>query len=297
MPPEWLTYRLGFFYDACHPSLTRQVGAAPFRWLVFLDDRCPDPFREQVEDLAHGAFEPVWGHEDFHSAALPQAIERYAAAPGASHLITSRVDSDDAVARDFVAGVQAQLERLPAMGSALSEDGLALRQLHARTAGRQVRSGLPSRPAARPVPLPDRAPHPRRTTPHGAHDEAQPGPPRRAGARGACRADVAAGAARRQPAQRRRRATGVPPRAEAALRHRPRPRRGPQRHRTARRPGRTPRATAPTVGPPPRSGRRGRRSDRRPAPGHARQSARPRGPDHGRRLRERAVKLGYRPRS
>ena len=124
MPPEWLTYRLGFFYDACHPSLTRQVGGAPFRWLVFLDDRCPDDFREQVEDLAHGAFEPVWGHEDFHGVALPQAIERYAAASGASHLITSRVDSDDAVARDFVAGVQAQLERLPAMGSALSEDGL-----------------------------------------------------------------------------------------------------------------------------------------------------------------------------
>ena len=48
MPAEWLTYRLGFFYDACHPSLTRQVGAAPFRWLVFLDDRCPDDFREQM---------------------------------------------------------------------------------------------------------------------------------------------------------------------------------------------------------------------------------------------------------
>ena len=169
MPPEWLTYRLGFFYDACHPSLTRQVGRAPFRWLVFLDDRCPDAFREQVEELAHGAFEPVWGHEDFHGVALPQAIERYAAASGPSHLITSRVDSDDAVARDFVAAVQAQFERLPRDGLGPRRGRPPLRQLHAGAAGRPVRSGLPSRPAARTVPLPDRAPrapatHPARCT-------------------------------------------------------------------------------------------------------------------------------------
>ena len=112
MPPEWLTYRLGFFFDACHPSLTRQVGAAPFRWLVFLDDRCPDTFRDDVEELALGAFEPVWGHEDFHGVELPRAIERYAASPGHTHLITTRVDSDDAVARDFVASVQAQVGRM-----------------------------------------------------------------------------------------------------------------------------------------------------------------------------------------
>jgi len=134
MPAEWLTYRLGFFYDACHPSLTRQVGAAPFRWLVFLDDRCSDDFREQMTELAYGAFEPVWGHEDFHTVELPQAIERYAATPGASHLITTRVDSDDAVARDFVAAVQAQFARAaaprppvlpsPVLPSRHTDDGL-----------------------------------------------------------------------------------------------------------------------------------------------------------------------------
>ena len=109
MPAAWLTYRLGFFFDACHPSLTRQVGGARFRWLVFLDDRCPDDFREQVTELAAGAFEPVWGHGDFGSVELPRAIEQWSD-PSADHLVTTRVDSDDAVACDFVGAVQAAVQ-------------------------------------------------------------------------------------------------------------------------------------------------------------------------------------------
>lgn len=99
---DWLRYRLAFFYDTCHPSLTRQVGA-DFRWLVFLDDRCPDDFRADVEQLAEGAFEPVWGHAPFR-----EELDRVVAGTTGSHLITTRVDSDDAVARDFVARVREQ---------------------------------------------------------------------------------------------------------------------------------------------------------------------------------------------
>ena len=92
--------------------------------------------------------------------------------------------------------VQAQLER-PARDALGPRRGRpSLRQLHAGCRS-TIRSGLPSRPAPRPFPLPHRAPHARCSTPHGAHDEAQPRPPHRAGARGACRADVAACAARR----------------------------------------------------------------------------------------------------
>lgn len=105
---EWLFYRLGFFYDACYASVTRQRGA-DFDWLVLLDDRCPDDFRDQVEQLADGAFTPVWTHEPFRRDAFATHVARVTARPSpAAYLITTRIDSDDAMATDFMAAVQGQ---------------------------------------------------------------------------------------------------------------------------------------------------------------------------------------------
>ena len=50
-----LRHRLGFFVDACLPSVVAQRGAQPFEWLVLLDDRCPDDFRADIEELARSA--------------------------------------------------------------------------------------------------------------------------------------------------------------------------------------------------------------------------------------------------
>lgn len=104
-PAAWLRYRLGFFYDACLPSVQAQRGMRPFQWLVLFDDRCGDDFRETVTELAEGTFTPIWTHQVFRrdSFAAPVA-ERTAA----THLITTRLDSDDALAVDYLAAVQAQ---------------------------------------------------------------------------------------------------------------------------------------------------------------------------------------------
>lgn len=67
---DWLRYRLGFFYDACYASVTRQRGA-DFTWLVLFDDRCLNEFRADVEDLAEGAFVPVWTQSRFAGTASP----------------------------------------------------------------------------------------------------------------------------------------------------------------------------------------------------------------------------------
>jgi hypothetical protein len=104
MPEDWLRYRLGFFYDACYPSVTRQRGAE-FRWLVVFDDRCSDDFRADIEDLAEDAFTPLWTHAAFHRGSFAAPVAELATAP---HLITTRVDSDDALAVDFMASVQAR---------------------------------------------------------------------------------------------------------------------------------------------------------------------------------------------
>ncbi len=106
--PEWLFYRLGFFYDACYPSVTRQRGAAPFSWLVLFDDRCPDDFREQVESLARGAFTPIWSHEVFRRDSFAEPVATSTGPDHAAHLVTTRLDSDDALAVDFMAAVQGQ---------------------------------------------------------------------------------------------------------------------------------------------------------------------------------------------
>ncbi|MFB9732041.1 glycosyltransferase [Ornithinimicrobium kibberense] len=105
-PPDedWLHYRLGFFYDACLPSVAGQQGA-DFTWLVMLDDRCPDDFRATVDELAEGTFTPVWTHERFRRDSFARHVTGRTRAP---YLITTRLDSDDALAVDFMARVQAQ---------------------------------------------------------------------------------------------------------------------------------------------------------------------------------------------
>ncbi len=104
----WLRYRLGFFYDAALPSVAAQRDAA-FTWLVLFDDRCPDGFRAAVEDLAaDGTFTPVWSHEHFRRDTFAAHVAERSDTP---YLITTRMDSDDAIAVDFMAAVQAQFAR------------------------------------------------------------------------------------------------------------------------------------------------------------------------------------------
>lgn len=102
-PPsqDWLDYRLGFFIDACLPSLQSQT-CKDFTWLVWFDDRCRDDFRRDVEELATDTFVPVWTHSPFQTSLMSE-IATHAQAP---FLITTRLDSDDAVARTFIERIQ-----------------------------------------------------------------------------------------------------------------------------------------------------------------------------------------------
>lgn len=105
-PPDedWLFYRLGFFVDACLPSVLSQRGAQRFEWLVIFDDRCSADFRAEVEELADGAFIPIWTHAPFTRDAFAQHVADRCHSP---FVITTRIDSDDAMAVDLMASVQA----------------------------------------------------------------------------------------------------------------------------------------------------------------------------------------------
>ena len=98
---DWLFYRWAFFCDALAASVARQT-VRRFEWLVFFDVETPTWLREEIDALSPGLFTPV-----FVSSWSPLIAQHAVAEVSSSpYLITTRIDSDDAIARQFVADVQ-----------------------------------------------------------------------------------------------------------------------------------------------------------------------------------------------
>lgn len=102
---DWLLYRWLFFRDAAASSLARQT-ARDFVWLVFFDARTPDWLRHEVAELAPGLFIPVWLEELWSHDAIRRAVITVTGKP---FLITTRLDSDDGVARTEIKEVRTEL--------------------------------------------------------------------------------------------------------------------------------------------------------------------------------------------
>lgn len=104
---EWLRERLRLFRRYCLPALADQ-SSAQFLWLVFVDDQSPQWFREEIEKDARGRFETVYVAGAFTSETVSDAVAGRTDAP---YILTTRVDNDDAVARDFVQTIQNCFQR------------------------------------------------------------------------------------------------------------------------------------------------------------------------------------------
>jgi hypothetical protein len=104
---EWLQERLRLFRRYCLPALANQ-SSSQFMWLVFLDDLSPQWFRQEIEKDARGSFETVYVAGEFTSATVSEAV---AARTDAPYILTTRVDNDDAVSRDFVQTIQRCFQR------------------------------------------------------------------------------------------------------------------------------------------------------------------------------------------
>jgi hypothetical protein len=103
-PEDWLRYRLGLFLATCLPSVSAQEGAR-FRWLLLLDAAYRSGWLEDELDALNSdeLFEIVWLEGTFHQTIGAIVTDRTTAA----HAITTRLDRDDAIARDYLARVQA----------------------------------------------------------------------------------------------------------------------------------------------------------------------------------------------
>lgn len=105
---SWLRHRLTYFERVCCPSIRSQTNIN-FRWIVLFDSDSATWFQHEVRRLSSEAeFEPVWVEGPF-SPSLVASIT--AERSKKEWLITSRVDNDDAIARDYVDLVQHQFER------------------------------------------------------------------------------------------------------------------------------------------------------------------------------------------
>ncbi|WP_169796315.1 glycosyltransferase [Sanguibacter suarezii] len=104
-PESWLRHRLGYFERVCLPSVSSQSG--DFRWLILLDEEREDWFDDEISRLSKVGcgFEPIW------ISGMPTAADLVAPATARSeavHILTTRLDNDDAIADGFVVRVQGQ---------------------------------------------------------------------------------------------------------------------------------------------------------------------------------------------
>lgn len=102
---DWLRHRIGYFERLCHYSVVRQ-STSDFRWLIYFDAERDEWFESEVERLcSDGSFEPIWVDGPLSPETAAAAVEERTES---DWVITTRVDNDDAISRDFMESVQAQ---------------------------------------------------------------------------------------------------------------------------------------------------------------------------------------------
>ncbi|WP_430467729.1 glycosyltransferase [Winogradskyella ouciana] len=105
---EWMTHRIGLFSNFCLPSVASQTNK-DFQWLLFFDQTTDDDFKQELETLLkpypHFKSFYVDGMDAFHPS-----IKAYVSEDGkeSSHIITSRIDNDDCIHKEYIDTIQQQ---------------------------------------------------------------------------------------------------------------------------------------------------------------------------------------------
>ncbi|HSY34599.1 MAG TPA: glycosyltransferase [Acidobacteriaceae bacterium] len=114
--PGWLTHRFDLFEKICLPSVAGQ-SERNYHWLLMVSERTPPKFMKRLmADLATVSLPtaillvPEYSEQAFNAAILTRldaAVDR---------VVTTRLDNDDGIARDYLAYVRAEAAGLPAKG-------------------------------------------------------------------------------------------------------------------------------------------------------------------------------------
>lgn len=101
----WIRARLQPMRQYCIPSVTAQT--AEVTWIVFFDAESPDWMKEEI--ASYSAITPIYLADTGTPEAMAAAVERTGLVDR-PYLITTRVDSDDALARTFSSTVQSAFD-------------------------------------------------------------------------------------------------------------------------------------------------------------------------------------------
>lgn len=99
---QWLEHRFGLFENFCLPSVAAQT-KRDFHWLLLVDAKTPQRWRSRLEndvlDLPQAHIIPTSACSE---AFFIGQIHRYIAANRPSCIISTRLDNDDAISRDYL---------------------------------------------------------------------------------------------------------------------------------------------------------------------------------------------------
>lgn len=125
--PDWFEHRLAVMAAITAPSLLAQDDQE-FEWGIFVGPDCPENARRTLDSIAEPFRGRAFVNSNGHSSKnlLGIAIER-GLVQSSGHLLTGRIDDDDAWARGTVGTVRARIsswlsQRNPAVGLGLTFD-------------------------------------------------------------------------------------------------------------------------------------------------------------------------------
>lgn len=112
--PTWLERRFNLFDQYCFPSVSNQSNQN-FKWLVFFDIDTPEPFKQKIADYAKKweNFVPVYLDCPMPYGKFPdqvRTIVRQYIPSDSEYLITTWLDNDDAIHKDYVQFIQDNFE-------------------------------------------------------------------------------------------------------------------------------------------------------------------------------------------
>jgi Putative rhamnosyl transferase len=107
--PTWLSHRFDLFERFCYPSVRAQTNL-DFQWLVYFDSETPPIFKERIDRYAEWEnFIPIYLETEF-SDQINQENVFGLIKKKTKYLITTRMDNDDAVCKNFIQSIQENFE-------------------------------------------------------------------------------------------------------------------------------------------------------------------------------------------
>jgi hypothetical protein len=103
--PIWLSHRFKLFERFCYPSVRSQTNL-DFQWLVYFDSETPPIFKERIDRYAEWEnFLPIYLDTEFTDQINREKVSELIQEK-TEYLITTRMDNDDAVCKNFIQYIQ-----------------------------------------------------------------------------------------------------------------------------------------------------------------------------------------------